>query len=259
MKTAWNGEWKAELLEGDVAIVTGGGRGIGWATARQLGWLGAKVVLLERDESSLEPAVSALEAEGITAVGVAGDVRDEDAHARAVATGAETFGSAPTILVSNAGITRDSTIRKMGAEQWREVLDIHLTGAYLGIKAVLPGMAEASRGAVVVMSSTSSRGAFGQANYSSAKAGLIGLARTASMELARHGVRVNAVAPGVVDTEMVQAVPADIRDSWIDNIPLRRFAEPAEIARTVAFLCSPLASYITGEVVFADGGMTVGG
>jgi 3-oxoacyl-[acyl-carrier protein] reductase len=247
----WDGEWRDSLLEGEVALVTGGAQGIGFATARQLGLLGAKVVVLDLDPRDV--------AERLDAVAVAGDVREPAAYDEAIAAARATYGAPPSLFVSNAGITRDSTIRKMTPEQWHEVVDVHLLGAFTGLKAVVEGMQELERGAIVFLSSVASFGAFGQANYSSAKAGLIALAKVAALEYARYGVRVNCIAPGVVDTEMVAAVPEEVRENWLPEIPLRRMAQPEEMARVIAFLCSPLASYVTGTVVLADGGYSIKG
>ena len=252
----WTGEWRDSLLEGEVGLVTGGGQGIGFATARQLGLLGARVVVLDLHPDDV---ADRLQADGVRAIAIAGDVREPAAFDEAVARAGGELGGPPSIFVSNAGITRDSTIRKMTPEQWHEVIDVHLLGAFTGLRAVFEGMQGLGRGAIVFLSSVASFGAFGQANYSSAKAGLIALARVAALEFARYGIRVNCVAPGVVDTAMVAAVPEEIRETWLPEIPLRRMAEPEEMARVIAFLCSPLSSYVTGTVVLADGGYSIKG
>ena len=158
------------------------------------------------------------------------------------------------ILVNNAGVTRDRSLLKMTDEEWQTVIDVHLKGMWLGCQHVIPAMRERGRGAIVNLSSEARRGAFGQANYSAAKAGIVGLTRTVAIEHARHGIRCNAVAPGAVDTPMTQAVPAAVKERWLPNIPLGRFAEPAEIAAVIAFLVSDDASYVTGQCLGVDGG-----
>jgi 3-oxoacyl-[acyl-carrier protein] reductase len=158
------------------------------------------------------------------------------------------------ILVNNAGVTRDRSLLKMTDDEWQTVIDIHLKGMWLGCQHVIPSMRERGGGAIVNLSSEARHGAFGQANYSAAKAGIVGLTRTVAIEHARHGVRCNAVAPGAVDTPMTQAVPQEVKDTWIPNIPLRRFAEPPEIAAAIAFLVSDDASYVTGQCLGVDGG-----
>lgn len=249
-------EWHDSLLAGEVALVTGGGQGIGLAVARQLGLLGARVVILDVDPRGSHDILAS---DRIPAVCIPADVRHESSFDLAIAEAQTHFGRSPTVFVSNAGITRDSTVSKMTADQWREVIDVHLTSGFLGLRAVLGGMRALGRGSIVFVSSISAFGAFGQANYSSAKAGLVGLARTAALEVARYGIRVNCVAPGIVNTAMVSAVPEDVRQSWLPDIPLSRVAEPDEIARVISFLCSPLASYVTGAVLVADGGYSLKG
>jgi 3-oxoacyl-[acyl-carrier protein] reductase len=163
-------------------------------------------------------------------------------------------------VVNNAGILRDSTLVKMSDDAWSDVIAVHLTGAFLGCQHALQEMTTAGQGgSIVSMSSTAMLGSFGQSSYSAAKSGIVGLTRTVAMEGAKYGVRANAVAPGGVDSPMMDSVPQQHRDALIAEIPLTRLAEPAEIADTVGFLLSDQASYITGQTIVVDGGLTLGG
>jgi 3-oxoacyl-[acyl-carrier protein] reductase len=147
----------------------------------------------------------------------------------------------------------------MTMEEWDEVLRVHLYGGFIALKSVWDAMLENGHGSVVFLSSTASVGAFGQGNYAAAKAALIALARVAALEGGRKGVRANAVLPGSTETAMTLSTPKEVRDQWADQIPLRRWAQPEEIARVIAFLCSPLASYVNGVALFVDGGFTIHG
>jgi 3-oxoacyl-[acyl-carrier protein] reductase len=251
--------WKDDLLAGELAIVTGSARGIGLASARQLGYLGAKVALFDLDEEAVNASAKALADEGIEATAHAGDVSRPDDVAALAAHAVEWAGQPVSILVSNAGILRDRTIKNMSAQEWDEVLHVHLYGGFNALKSVWDAMLDNGRGSVVFLSSTASVGAFGQANYSAAKAALIALARVAALEGGRKGVRANAVLPGSTETAMTLSTPKEVRDTWADQIPLKRWAQPEEIARAIAFLCSPLASYVNGVALFVDGGFTIHG
>jgi 3-oxoacyl-[acyl-carrier protein] reductase len=181
------------------------------------------------------------------------DVSDRASWAEVIEAVLEAAGRID-ILVNNAGITRDRTLARMSDAEWQEVLGVNLTGVWLGCQSVLATMRAASRGAIVNLSSDSRHGAFGQANYAASKAGVVGLTRTVALEEARNGIRCNAIAPGAVATPMTSAVPDEVRQSWLDTIPLRRMAEPTEIAAVIAFLASPDASFVTGHVLAVDGG-----
>jgi 3-oxoacyl-[acyl-carrier protein] reductase len=251
--------WKDDLLGGELAIVTGSARGIGLASARQLGYLGAKVALFDLDADAVEASVKELAGEGIEATSYAGDVSNRDDVARLAAHATDWAGQPVSILVSNAGILRDRTLKKMSSEEWDQVLSVHLYGGFNALKSVWDAMLDNERGSIVFLSSTASVGAFGQGNYSAAKAGLIALARVAALEGGRKGVRANAVLPGSTETAMTLSTPQEVRDQWADQIPLKRWAQPEEIARAIAFLCSPLASYINGVALCVDGGYTIHG
>ena len=231
-------------LEGRVAIVTGGGSGIGAATARRLSSEGAQVVCADMNLAGAQ----AIAAE------VAGAAVEHDVADRASWEALMASVGGVDILVNNAGVTRDRSLLKMTDEEWHTVIDVHLKGMWLGCQHVVPSMRERGGGAIVNLSSEARHGAFGQANYAAAKAGIVGLTRTVAIEHARHGVRCNAVAPGATETPMTQAVPQEVKGSWIPNIPLRRFAEPPEIAAAIAFLVSDDASYVTGQCLGVDGG-----
>ncbi len=231
-------------LEGRTAIVTGAGSGIGAATARRLAAEGAAVVCADIDADSA--AAIADEVGGVARHLDVADRRSWEALVAATAT--------IDILVNNAGVTRDRSLLKMTDDEWQTVIDIHLKGMWLGCQHVVPPIRERGGGAIVNLSSEARRGAFGQANYSAAKAGIVGLTRTVAIEHARHGIRCNAVAPGAVDTPMTRAVPAAVREAWLPNIPLGRFAEAAEIAAVIVFLVSDDASYVTGQCLGVDGG-----
>ncbi|MFD2090738.1 3-oxoacyl-ACP reductase FabG [Blastococcus deserti] len=239
-----------KLLEGRNAIVTGGAQGIGRATALMLAEHGARVVVADLDERTAQAVVDGLPQGGAA---VRCDVRDPD-DARAAVAACQDLGSVD-VVVNNAGITRDATLRKLTMADWDAVLDVHLKGAFLMSQAAAAVMREQGRGAIVNISSISGKvGMIGQANYSAAKAGMVGLTKATAKELAHRGVRVNAVQPGLIRTAMTEALRQDVWDQKMSEIPMGRAGEPEEVAKVVLFLASDLSSYLTGTVLEVTGG-----
>jgi len=242
-------------LTGKTAIVTGASQGIGLAAASTLHGAGANVVMNYFEDgqginqSRAEAAVADL---GARALAVAADVRQPEQLQSMVARTVDVFGTLD-MLVNNAGILRDKSFKKMSTEDWQAVIDTNLTGVFHSCKAAVESLSE--NGSIVNVSSLSAAtGFFGQANYASAKAGVITFTKVLSKELARKNIRVNAVAPGVVNTEMGKSIPEENRQAMRSQIPLGRFAEPAEIADVILFLCSDLSSYVTGQTIHVNGG-----
>jgi 3-oxoacyl-[acyl-carrier protein] reductase len=242
------------LLDGKRAVVTGGARGIGYEIARVLGQAGAAVVIGDIDESAADDAVKQLAAADVEAVSRRCDVTDEADMAALVTLCSDSFGPLD-VMVNNAGITRDATMRKMAIADFRAVLDVHLTGAWNGTRSAAEVMREHGGGSIVNISSIAGKvGNFGQTNYSAAKAGLVGLTKASAKELAKSGVRVNAVQPGLIRTAMTEAMPKAAWDAKLAEIPMARAGEPAEVAQVVLFLASEMASYLTGAVLEVTGG-----
>ncbi|QNF95386.1 3-oxoacyl-ACP reductase FabG [Janibacter sp. YB324] len=241
------------LLQDKVAVVTGGAQGIGEAIARTFIDHGARVVIGDRDGAAAAATAAAL-GEG-RAIGVACDVTDGEQVSSLIARAVEAFG-ALDVMVNNAGITRDATMRKMSEEQFDQVIDVHLRGSWLGTKHAAEAMRDGGRpGAIINMSSISGKvGFFGQTNYSAAKAGVVGLSKAAAKELARHGIRVNAIQPGLIATDMTRAMPEDIWETKLAEIPMGRAGSVDEIASVALFLASNLSSYMTGTVQEVTGG-----
>ena len=244
-------------LPGKVALVTGAAGGIGAATARRFGREGALVVVNDTKADGLEAVAADVRAAGSKALVVAGDVTKKADCELMVGAAVREFGRLD-ILINNAGINRDAMAAKMTEEQWDTVLAVNLTGTFLCAQAALPGMRERGWGRVVNTSSIGSLGNIGQANYAASKAGVIGLTKTLALEYARYGVTVTAVAPGPVMTAMLAGVPDAIKEKIVAMVPVGRIAAPDEIASVHLFLASDEASFITGQVVFADGGASVG-
>jgi 3-oxoacyl-[acyl-carrier protein] reductase len=240
-----------------VAIITGAAGGIGAATARRFAAEGQTVLLADVDRDGAERVAVEIRGDGGAAQAQALDVTSRGAWEEAVNV-AEGLGTLSAV-VNNAGILRDASLRKMTDEQWTAVIDVHLRGAFLGSQIGAQALGEHGGGAIVSISSTALFGSFGQANYSAAKGGIVSLMRTVAIEGARRGVRANAVAPGSVQTAMIDSVPEDVRAKFLTGIPAGRFADPSEIAAAVWFLCSPDASYITGQLIVVDGGASLGG
>ena len=250
-----NADMKQIDLSGKTAIITGASQGIGLATAKSLHAAGANVVInyFEDSEGHNRELAAAVVAElGSRAIELAADVRDSDQLAEMNQQAVAKFGGLD-ILVNNAGILRDRSFKKMSQTEWSDVIDTNLTGVFNSCKASLGVLNDG--GAIVNIASLSAvTGFFGQSNYAAAKAGVVTLTKVLSKELARQKIRVNAVAPGVVDTPMGQSIPEENRKAMLSNIPLNRFAEPAEIGDVILFLTSDLASYVTGQTIHVNGG-----
>jgi len=242
-------------LNGKVAIVTGAANGLGFAISRMLCAEGASVVVCDIDAGRSETAAAELRRSGGAAHAIHADVTDEDSVKHLIAASVQQFGGLD-ILVNNAGFTRDMRITKMGVTDWDSVVDVVLKGAFLCTRGAIPHMAERGAGRIVNISSRAHLGNPGQANYSAAKAGLIGFTRAMALENGRNLITVNAVAPGIIDTEAVKRLPhyEKIRDAAKTTTPIPRIGEPDDVASVVAFLASKHASYVTGEVVHVTGG-----
>jgi len=239
-------------LTGKYAVVTGAGKGIGRAIAeRFLADNVAGVALLDMDEELVKATAGEL---GERAIGLKCDVSDQENVNEAFKQITEKFGQVD-ILVNNAGITKDRIFHKMTDEDWDSVIKVNLYGPYNLCKYIVPLMREQMSGSIINISSTAAYGNPGQANYSSTKAGLQGLTRVLALELGRKNVRVNCVAPGFVETDMMLAVPADQLKASIENkVPMHRLGKPEEVASAVAFLASEDSSWITGQTIFVSGG-----
>ncbi len=242
-------------LQDEVALVTGASRGIGRAIATELGRAGATVIGTATSPAGAEAVGAAFAAAGIKGRGIVLDVSSDADVDAAIADIAAREG-AVSLLVNNAGITRDGLLLRMKIEDWQQVIDTDLTSLYRCSKACLRGMMKARRGRIVNIGSVVGlMGNPGQANYCAAKAGLVGFTRALAREVGSRGITVNAVAPGFIETDMTAALSAAQRDSLVQQIPLERLGAAEDIAATVLFLCSPEAGYITGEVINVNGGM----
>ena len=245
------------MLNGQVALVTGAGRGIGRAIALALAKNGADIVISDIMKESVDEAVKEVEALGRKALGILGDVsKFADCEAMVIA-GKDAFGKID-ILVNNAGITRDNIIMRMSEEDWDAVIAVNLKSVFNCCKAVCRLMMKQKGGRIINISSVVGlMGNAGQANYSASKAGIIGLTKTLAKEFASRGILVNAIAPGFIRTKMTDFLNDEQRAALMKLIPLEKMGEPEDVANAVLFLASPLSSYITGQVIPVDGGMAI--
>ncbi len=242
-------------LTGQVAIITGCGGGIGRAIALKLASLGANIVVNDVVEEAAEKVAEEVRAAGREAMVSTASVTDADAVGQMVEAALDKWQRLD-ILVNNAGITRDNLLLRMKDEQWDAVLDVNLKGAFICTRAALRPMVRARYGRIInIASIVGATGNAGQANYAASKGGLIAFTKSVAQEVAARGITCNAVAPGVVDTPMFRALPEDTQREWISRIPVGRAGMPEDVAEAVAFLASPAAEYITGQVLHVNGGL----
>lgn len=240
-----------------VAIVTGAARGIGAAIVAHLAGSGARVAMVDVDADTLSTGVAEVAAGGGEVVDYCGDVRDAAVWANVVGATKERWGNID-ILVNNAGVIRDNFVENMAEADWDVVLDVNLKGAFLGCQAVVPAMKKHGRGSIVNIISRAWLGNVGQANYAASKGGLVSLTRTLALELARHEINVNGVAPGLIDTRMTQELPEKVRERLLALQPGGRMGTIDEVAAAVCFLVSDDARFITGQILHVDGGKSCG-
>ena len=242
-------------LENEIAFVSGASRGIGKEIALALGAQGATVVGTATSESGAENISNYLKDNNIKGKGLVMNVTDQDSITNTVKVITEEF-STPTILINNAGITRDNLVMRMKDAEWDDIMNTNLSSIFKVSKACLRGMMKAKRGRIISIASVVGvTGNAGQANYSAAKAGVIGFSKSLAREVGSRGITVNVVAPGFIDTDMTRALPEAQRDALLGQISLGRLGDAAEIAHAVTFLASPGAGYITGETIHVNGGM----
>ncbi|HQR48173.1 MAG TPA: 3-oxoacyl-ACP reductase FabG [Steroidobacteraceae bacterium] len=243
------------MLENELALVTGASRGIGRAIALELGRRGARVVGTATTGQGAAAISDALAAAGLKGRGVVLDVSSA-ASVESCFKEVEAAEGAPTILVNNAGITKDGLLMRMSAEDWQAVLDTDLTAVYRTCKAVMRPMMKARRGRIVNIASVIAvMGNAGQCNYAAAKAGMIGFSKSLAREVGSRGITVNVVAPGFIVTDMTDALNDEARKALLAQVPLGRLGSPDDVAHAVAFLASPQAGYVTGETLHVNGGM----
>lgn len=245
----------SDTLKGEIALVTGASRGIGQAIAMALGAEGAIVVGTATSDNGAQAITAALRENSIEGQGMLLDVTDQTSADNVISAVTEAYG-APSILVNNAGITKDNLLMRMKDEEWDAIINTNLTSVYRLSKACLRSMMKARKGRIISISSVvGAAGNAGQTNYAAAKAGLVGFTKALAREVGSRGITVNAVAPGFIDTDMTRSLAEEQRQALLKDIPLARLGQPQEIAAAVTFLASPGAAYITGETLHVNGGM----
>jgi len=243
------------MLNEKVAIVTGASRGIGQAIAYELGKMGATVVGTATSDKGAEAISAFFDENGIAGKGMKLDVSSQESVDEVTKAVSDEFGT-PTVLVNNAGITRDNLLMRMKEDEWQDIMDTNLTSVFRMSKAVLRGMMKAKTGRIInIASVVGATGNPGQTNYSAAKAGMVGFTKSMAREVGSRGITVNAVAPGFIDTDMTRELPEEQRNALLSSIPLGRLGSPAEIAAAVVFLATDAGGYITGETIHVNGGM----
>ena len=244
-------------LQGEIALVTGASRGIGMSIARVLGAQGATVIGTATSENGAQAISDYLSEAGITGSGMALNVTDADSVDETLKAITDQYGVV-SILVNNAGITRDNLLMRMKDDEWNDIINTNLTSIYRLSKAVLRPMMKARKGRIISIASVVGiSGNAGQTNYSAAKAGVIGFSKSLAREVGSRGITVNVVAPGFIDTDMTKELPDEVKNNLLKSIPLDRLGQPEEIAAAVGFLASPQATYITGETINVNGGMVM--